>query len=193
MIATASAVSVFFGVAGPPTLLATLMIDARMGAEIGGLRPTRHAARPAPRPPNAAPTVGWGRCPPRPVPGQALRRRISRFSRSFRVALDQSFCQWATGKAVKAKMSGAASASSSATWGKGFRSYSTTLGPVERGPLRETVAGRWCVPKWPPQPFGKLRRDHLGTRMSRLAMMWVRQRCQPAPANTAAMAFFSLW
>ena len=29
--------------------------------------------------------------------------------------------------------------------------------------------------------------------MSRLAMMWVRLCCQPAPANTAAMAFFSLW
>ena len=31
----------------------------------------------------------------------------------------------------------------------------------------------------------------LGTRVSRLAMKWVRQRCQLAPANTAAMAFFS--
>ena len=29
----------------------------------------------------------------------------------------------------------------------------------------------------------------LGTRVSRLAMKWVRQRCQLAPANTAAMAF----
>ena len=33
----------------------------------------------------------------------------------------------------------------------------------------------------------------LGTRVSRLAMKWVRQRCQLAPANTAAMAFFSPW
>ena len=65
------------------------MIGARMGAEIGGLRPTRHATRPAPRPPDTAPTVGWGRCPPRPVPGQALRRRISRFSRSLRVVGSQ--------------------------------------------------------------------------------------------------------
>ena len=32
--------------------------------------------------------------------------------------------------------------------------------------------------------------DRLGTRVSRLAMKWVRQRCQPAPVNTAAMAFF---
>ena len=31
----------------------------------------------------------------------------------------------------------------------------------------------------------------LGTRVSRLAMKWVRQRCQLAPVNTAAMAFFS--
>ena len=30
----------------------------------------------------------------------------------------------------------------------------------------------------------------LGTRVSRLAMKWVRQRCQLAPVNTAAMAFF---
>ena len=33
----------------------------------------------------------------------------------------------------------------------------------------------------------------LGTRVSRLAMKWVRQRCQLAPVNTAAMAFFSPW
>ena len=33
----------------------------------------------------------------------------------------------------------------------------------------------------------------LGTRVSRLAMKWVRQRCQLAPAKTAAMAFFSPW
>ena len=33
----------------------------------------------------------------------------------------------------------------------------------------------------------------LGTRVSRLAMKWVRQRCQLALANTAAMAFFSPW
>ena len=32
-----------------------------------------------------------------------------------------------------------------------------------------------------------------GTRVSRLAMKWVRQRCQLASANTAAMAFFSPW
>ena len=44
----------------------------------------------------------------------------------FLWVLDHSFCQWATGKAVKARMSGAASASSSATWGKGSRSCSTT-------------------------------------------------------------------
>ena len=54
-----------------------------------------------------------------PFRGQALRRRSPGFSRSCGL-LDQSFCQWATGKAVKAKMSGAASASNSATWGKGF-------------------------------------------------------------------------
>ena len=60
-----------------------------------------------------------------PFRGQALRRRISRFSRSCGL-LDHSFCQWATGKAVKARMSGAASASSSATSGKGSRSCSTT-------------------------------------------------------------------
>ena len=35
----------------------------------GGLRPTRHVARPAPRPPGAAPTAGWGKCPPRPLSG----------------------------------------------------------------------------------------------------------------------------
>ena len=28
----------------------------------------------------------------------------------------------------------------------------------------------------------------LGTRVSRLAMKWVRQRCQPVPASTAALA-----
>ena len=33
----------------------------------------------------------------------------------------------------------------------------------------------------------------LGNRVSRLAMKWVRQRCQLAPVNTAAMAFFSPW
>ena len=57
---------------------------------------------------------------PRPI-----ESRISRFSRSCGL-LDHSFCQWATGKAVKARMSGAASASSSATWAKGSRSCSTT-------------------------------------------------------------------
>ena len=31
----------------------------------------------------------------------------------------------------------------------------------------------------------------LGTRVSRLAMKWVGQRCHPAPANTTAMTFFS--
>ena len=60
-----------------------------------------------------------------PFRGQALRRLISRFSRSCGL-LDHSFCQWATGKAVQARMSGAASASSSATWAKGSRSCSTT-------------------------------------------------------------------
>ena len=93
------------------------------------------AVRPAPRPPGVVPTAGWG-------PTTSVRRRISRFSRSCGL-LDHSFCQWATGKAVKARMSGAASASSSATWAKGSRSCSTTIG---RGPRRETVAGRWCVP-----------------------------------------------
>ena len=44
----------------------------------------------------------------RPAP-----RRISRISRSCGL-LDHSFCQWATGKAVTARMSGAASASNSA-------------------------------------------------------------------------------
>ena len=33
----------------------------------------------------------------------------------------------------------------------------------------------------------------LGTRVSRLAMKWVGQRCHPAPANTTAMTFFSPW
>ena len=41
-----------------------------------------------------------------------------------------------------------------------------------------------------PGPPDKLRRARLGTRVSKwLAMKWVRQRCQLAPANTAAMAF----
>ena len=124
-----------------------------------------------------------------PFRGQALRRRNSRFSRSCGL-LDHSFCQWATGKAVKARMSGAASASSSATWGKGSRSCSTTRS-IGRGPRRETVAGGWWVPWWPRRPFDKLRRARLGTRVSRLAMTWVRQRCQLAPVNTAAMAFFN--
>ena len=77
-----------------------------------------------------------------PFRGQALRRRNSRFSRSCGL-LDHSFCQWATGKAVKARMSGAASASSSATWGKGSRSCSTT-----RSNWPWTSAGdscRWMV------------------------------------------------
>ena len=33
----------------------------------------------------------------------------------------------------------------------------------------------------------------LGTRVSRLVMKWVGQRCPLAPANTAAMTFFSPW
>ena len=33
----------------------------------------------------------------------------------------------------------------------------------------------------------------LGHWVSRLAMKWVRQRCQLDPANIAAMAFFSPW
>ena len=33
----------------------------------------------------------------------------------------------------------------------------------------------------------------LGTRVSRLVMKWVGQRCHPAPAKTAAMTFFSPW
>ena len=44
------------------------------------------------------------------IPTTSVRRRISLFNRSSGL-LDQSFCQWGTGKAVKARVSGKASSS----------------------------------------------------------------------------------
>ncbi len=44
------------------------------------------------------------------IPTTSVRRRISLFRRS-RGLLDQSFCQWDTGRVVKARMSGMASSS----------------------------------------------------------------------------------
>ena len=78
------------------------------------------------------------------MPTTSVRRRISRFSRSCGL-LDHSFCQWATGKAVKA---GCPARRPPAARPPGQRAPGVVppLGPVGRGPRRETVAGRWCVP-----------------------------------------------
>ena len=103
----------------------------------------KHARGPggprAPRPPDAWSPSGWGRCPPRSLQGQALRRRISLFSRSIGL-LDQSFCQCDTGKAVKARMSGTASASIWAAWAK--RSYSWV---ITRSAWARTSSGESCL------------------------------------------------
>ena len=86
-----------------------------------------------------------------PFREQALRRRISRFSRSCRL-LDHSFCQCGTGKAVQARMSGAASGAAARPPGEKAPGVVPPLYPIGRGPLRETVAGRWCAPWWPAPP-----------------------------------------
>ena len=63
-------------------------------------------------------------------------------------AISERIAAAALAAGLKAKMSGAASASSSATWGKGSRSCSTTR---SSWPGQRPVAGRWCAPWWPHQ------------------------------------------
>ncbi len=53
--------------------------------------------------------------------------------------------------------------------------------PFERGLSQRKVACRWCVPCEQVLGGGHAGLRALGTRVSRLAMKWVRQRCQPAP------------
>ena len=119
--------------------------------------------------------------PRRPPVGEdahtSVRRRISRFSRSCGL-LDHSFCQWDTGKAVKARMSGAASASRSAP-GERALGVVPPPDPVGRGPRRETVAGRWCAPWWP-RRVGRA----WVTRVSRLAMKWGAAALPAGPRQT---------
>ena len=87
---------------------ATMLTAVTPDALIPQRHPIRVVSRQSPR--GAEPTAGWGRCSLRPFSG-AGSAATDLPVQPFLQVLDHSFCQWATGKAVQARTSGAAAAS----------------------------------------------------------------------------------
>src|SRR5881397_708651 len=115
------------------------------------------------------------------MPTTSLRRRISLLSRSSEL-FDQSCRQCSFGKLVKASRSAAASSSSVAASGKRVSSWSTI-----RRCCSCTVSASGCAKIVRTIVATKLC-ALFGTRVSRLRIACVRQRCQAAPGRVAAIA-----
>src|SRR6266540_3204517 len=115
------------------------------------------------------------------MPTTSVRRRISLFSRSSEL-FDHSWRQCSFGKAVKASSSGPTSSKSAAASGKRPSSWATTRACCSQTQSasgwakveRTIVATKPCA--------------LLGTRVKRLRVKWVRQRCQATPGSVAAIA-----
>jgi hypothetical protein len=104
------------------------------------------------------------------MPTTSVRRLISLFSRSSRL-LDQICRQWATGKAVKARMSGPDSARSAAACGK--RSIGAAAGAVDVQALRETTSAQAASPAANAPPGW-----HAHQMRARCLLIWAEVRCR---------------